>query len=175
MLVTGYYEFEIIIDKKLQNKRDLIYRRYSDIEWLHEGLLKLNPGCRIPEIPEKNIWCNLNVNNTQLLDKRRVQIEKYLKYIYAHRFLRENKYFQNFINDNFEKFKEEHMNKTGILDKMTKLSNYYVPSVFMNNKLSGSIMIENKNLEDDKKNLERLLKGVNELLLNIVNNILLNI
>ncbi len=72
---------EIIMKNIMMNTYKTIYRRFSDLERLHEGLLNYNPGCRIHLMPEKSIWTNLNVNSNKILEKRRKQIEEYLNYI----------------------------------------------------------------------------------------------
>ena len=104
--VTGHYEFEINIKYTNTDSNKTIYRRFSDIEWLHDGLLAFNPGCRIPNMPEKSIWCNIGVNNNVMLDKRKKLIENYLSYINSHKFLKFNTMYQIFISDDFEKIKK---------------------------------------------------------------------
>lgn len=165
MLITGYYEFEIAIKSSFYNHDLKIYRRYSDIEWLHEGLIKYNPGCRIPQLPEKSIWCNLNVNNNQVLEKRRMQIENYLNYINKHKYLSQNTYYKLFISNDFDKSKLENNNKqSSFYDKITGLKDY-LPDVFNKQiKMSGLSHIEdNTRLEKERENLVRLSKAINDL------------
>jgi len=75
------------------------------LEILHDGLIKLNPGCRIPNLPEKSIWCNLYLNNDNALEKRKKQIENYLQLIMNHKFLKNNSVFKIFISDEMENYK----------------------------------------------------------------------
>ena len=63
MLISGYYEFEILFTKKDTSKNKILaqrtmYRSYHDIEILYQGLILYNPGCLIPKIPEKTFWEN---------------------------------------------------------------------------------------------------------------------
>ena len=59
--------------------------------------MEKNPGCKIIDIPEKNVWCNLKVNNNESLEIRRKQIENYLNYINKHLYLMKNSSFKEFI------------------------------------------------------------------------------
>ena len=98
--ITGHYEFEILLTKKEMKKNKIIsqktiYRRYTDLEILYDGLIKYNPGCLIPELPEKIFWMNVSTgSNKNLLDKRKTKIEKYLNYINKHYYLSKNPVFQ---------------------------------------------------------------------------------
>jgi hypothetical protein len=169
MLITGYYEFEIVIKKLLKSQWSdkTIYRRYSDIEWLHEGLIKINPGCRIPQLPEKSVWCNLNVNNNQMLENRKKHIEVYLNYINGHKYLSENPYFTLFTSDEFDKTKLE-VKQTSIYDRLSGLKDY-LPVFSKQSKMSGLNHIENNTkLEKERENLVRLMKAVNDLNNNMV-------
>ena len=109
MLITGHYEFEIVVKNKDKGTETKIFRRFSDIEWLHKGLIKENPGCKILPLPEKSMWCNLNLNNNQELEKRQQSIETYLNYVGNHKYLSRNSYFRQFISQNYSlsKMKEE--------------------------------------------------------------------
>jgi hypothetical protein len=172
MLITGYYEFEIVLtpvgEKQLGKDSKTIYRRFSDIEWLHEGLLKYNPGCKIPLLPEKNIWSNLNVNNDAFLEKRRLNIEEYLNYISKHKFLSLNPNYLNFISNDFDSKKGE-QNKTVTSSFYDNLSNLtsFLP-IFKQNKMKGLRTIESdESLESERKNFVRLLKAISDLNINI--------
>jgi hypothetical protein len=167
MLIAGHYEFEIIIKNLSKNSEKTIYRRFSDIEWLHEGLMKFNPGCRISKLPEKNMWANINVNNSQLLEKRRKLIEEYLNYLNNHKYLKLNPNFQIFISNDFEKNKNESGNKSTIMEKFSHISSM-IPSMLKTQKMKGLSTIEdNKKLDKDRENLVRLLKATNELNMNM--------
>ncbi len=103
--------------------------RFSDIEILHEGLIRFNPGCRIAPMPEKSIWCNLYVNNDYSLEKRKKSIEEYLNYINSHYYLRHNPIFNIFLSDDFERYKTEYSKKSTIYDKIYALKEYF-PNFF---------------------------------------------
>ena len=59
LLISGYYEFEILFTKKditsdkILTQRTL-YRSYHDIEILYQGLILYNPGCLIPKISSQS-------------------------------------------------------------------------------------------------------------------------
>lgn len=103
------------------------------MEILHDGLIKLNPGCRIPNLPEKSIWCNLYLNNDNALEKRKNQIENYLTFIMNHKFLKNNSVFKIFLTeemDNYKNFLTQ--NKKGIdsniiLSYLKTLKKNYLP------------------------------------------------
>ena len=103
------------------------------MEILHDGLLKLNPGCRIPNLPEKSIWCNLYLNNDNALEKRKNQIENYLHLIMNHKFLHNNSIFKIFLSDEMENYKNYlSRNKKGIdtnnlLKYLKTLKKNYLP------------------------------------------------
>jgi hypothetical protein len=92
-------------------------------------LIKFNPGCRIPPIPEKSIWCNFYVNNDYSLEKRKKQIEDYLNYINNHRYLNQNPIFLIFLSDDFERYKTDYNNKSTIYDKLNSFKKYF-PNFF---------------------------------------------
>ena len=188
MLIAGHYEFEIVIKKN--DVQTTIFRRFSEIEWLHEGLIKENPGCRILPLPEKNMWCNLNINNSQELEKRQQSIETYLNYIHDHKYLYLNPYYLQFISQNFSLSKAKNeSNQTGLFDsnKSSEPSSgligtvygftSYLPSIpyfgsgksqtkkMGNNNIDNNP--ENIELNKDKEKLERLLTGLKDLIENI--------
>lgn len=73
--------------------------RFSDIEWLHQGLLDYNPGCLIPKLPEKNFWANLYFDTSEFLNKRMKEIDVYLTYINSHKHLNKNPMYIAFLSD----------------------------------------------------------------------------
>ena len=132
MLIAGQYEVEIILRYSDDINSDrLIYRRYSDFEWLHKELLDKNPGCKIIDIPEKNVWCNLKVNNNESLEIRRKQIENYLNYINKHLYLMKNISFKEFLSYNYN---SENNPKKSILDNLYN----QMPTIFKTQKKSPS-------------------------------------
>ncbi len=137
-----------------------IYRRFSDIEWLHEGLKKYNPGCRIPNLPSKNIWMNLNVNNSINLEKRAKHIEDNLNYISNHKHLRESEVFKIFYSDDFEFNKVDHEKKSTLYEKFT---NFTQILPFRTNKIGLTKIEDNQKLDKDRENLVRLLKATKDL------------
>jgi hypothetical protein len=121
-LVTGHYEFEIQVTTSSYSGDHAhsitILRRFNEIIWLHEQLLAENPGCRIPTPPDKNFWLNMTVNNTQLVEERKKQIEEYLNFIAKHKYLSQNAKFRNFC------FDEQIALDSGLLDKFVNFAKY---------------------------------------------------
>lgn len=161
MLITGHYEFEILLKYSDDiNEDKLIYRRYSDLEWLHRELLEYNPGCKILDIPEKNIWSNLNVNNNDLLENRKKHIETYLNYINKHTFLKKNKRFHEFLSSTFN---SDTSSKKTLLDNISILKNH-LPSIFKTQKSLGVNIIEDDaELDKERENLVRLFNSTEKI------------
>ncbi len=71
--VKYHYVFEIVVKKKGENnifqEIGTYKRRYSDFEDLHKDLEKFNPGCKIHDIPEKNIQAIIGFTNEELIEK----------------------------------------------------------------------------------------------------------
>ena len=179
MLISGYYEFEILFTKKDITKNKILaqrtmYRSYHDIEILYEGLILYNPGCLIPKIPEKSFW----ENNKDVVEERKNQLENYLGYICKHVYLSKNPIFLIFISDEFEKYKEKIKDKDDSysiynLIKYNINENYKYSKVFILNKLLSSSSINNeaeknanlnieisdKRLRDEKLRLEKIITG----------------
>jgi hypothetical protein len=76
-------------------------RRFNDIQWLHENLLKANPGCKLPVPPEKNIWLKLVVGGKTQIEERIRLIETYLNELANHKVLRKDDSFRKFTFDEF--------------------------------------------------------------------------
>lgn len=181
MLITGYYQFEIVIRNKSNSAQETtIFRRFSEIEWLHEGLLKHNPGCLIPNLLEKNFWCNLSVNNSLELEKRKQTIEVYLNYIISHKYLSSNPCFVKFISNSFtsDTIKEDKPS-LGIFNALYGISSY-IPYLKSNSK-SKSKSKSIKYIEDnssaliiEKENFMRLKVGIESLLDNIREHVRIN-
>lgn len=113
-LISGYYEFEIFIKERALINNDnnqiterKIFRRFSDIELLHNCLIQSLPGCLIPPLPSKSFWMNVYVSNNQnTIQVRKKQIEDYLMYIITHKYLSVSQVFQSFISDQFAQYKK---------------------------------------------------------------------
>ena len=180
MLISGYYEFEILFTKKDINKNKMltqrtIYRSYHDIEILYQGLITYNPGCLIPKIPEKSFW----EKNNEVVEERKIQLENYLGYICKHIYLSKNPIFLIFISDEFERYREKikDNNESYSLYSLIKFgfneSYKYSKDLIFNKLLSSSssnnesykedpnskIEISDKRLRDEKLRLEKIIKG----------------
>ena len=154
MLVTGHYEFRVIIGEKS------VFRRFSDFEWLHDQLLQNYPGCKIPSLPEKNVRTNLYVNNTKILEERMKLFQKYLQYIEKHIHLSKSKEFGSFLS---EDFKPETKKQNSILGTV---SSY----VFINRggKTGGLHIFKENDIEQQRKKLVRLKKAASDLQINLM-------
>ena len=185
MLITGHYEFEIVVKNKGTEKK--IFRRFSDIEWLHKGLIKENPGCKILPLPEKSMWCNLNLNNNQELEKRQQSIETYLNYVGKHKYLSNNSYFIQFISQNYSlsKIKEEDNSYTnnernkpkGIMGKVYGLASYLPAwgiSKPQTKRKEESICDGDPEVNVEKENFDRLLTGTKDLIESITKHLEIN-
>jgi len=162
MLITGHYEFEIILRYSSENINEdkIIYRRYSDMEWLHNELLENNPGCKIIDIPEKSFWTNLKANNSDLLENRKKLIEQYLNYINKHLYLKKNKSFKEFLSSNFN---SDTNKKKSLYDNLMTLTNQ-IPAIFQAKKTIGVNIIEDdQNLDKERENLVRLLNSTEKI------------
>lgn len=104
-ILTGYYRFhiEVIYDKKDNNINDskIIKRRYKEIEWLYNCLLKEELGCKILDFPEKDILANitLRIINTTSIDERKKYFQALLNYILNHKYLSKNANFEKFLKE----------------------------------------------------------------------------
>jgi hypothetical protein len=121
----GYYVFEISKISDTYPIVETVYtRRFSEIEWLHNNLLKSAAGCKIPYIPEKNLLVNY-IKSDSVIKDRRDQIEAYLNYVNNHKFLSQNKFFKLFFdNHNFEKQKEEIQSKRSYIQSFKNYLGY---------------------------------------------------
>ena len=188
MLISGYYEFEILFTKKDISKNKIliqrtIYRTYHDIEILYQGLILYNPGCLIPKIPEKSIWDN----NKEIIEERKNQLENYLGYICKHIYLSNNPIFLVFISDEFERYREKIKDNEDSysiynLIKYGLNESYKYSKVFILNKLISSssannekeknnpnlnIEITDKRLRDEKLRLEKIITGTEKFIISL--------
>ena len=188
MLISGYYEFEILFTKKDISKNKILaqrtmYRNYHDIEILYQGLLLYNPGCLIPKIPEKSFW----ENKKEIVEERKKQLENYLGYICKHVYLSKNPIFLIFISDEFERYKGKikdnkdsysiyNLIKYGINEsyKYSKvfflnkiLSSSSINNETENNNLNLNIEISDKRLRDEKLRLEKIITGTEKFIFSL--------
>jgi hypothetical protein len=168
--ITGHYEFEILLTKKeMKNNKIIsqktIYRRYTDLEILYDGLIKYNPGCLIPELPEKIFWMNVSTSsNKNLLDKRKTKIEKYLNYINKHYYLSKNPVFLIFLSDDFERYKNDLKDGKNLYKLIKNKYNNYMNYVISRQKKFFNIELDDKNLQKEKERLNKILTGINMLI-----------
>ncbi len=168
--IKGHYLFKIKINS-LENSQE-IERRFSQIESLYELLIKLNPGCRIPKLPEKSVWLNLAVNSENEVKKRQNEIEDFLNYVSQHKYLSQNPYYLEFISSNLSDSSslknsiEDKKKSKGIISKVSSFSNSlynYFGNKKQDSKQSFSVIKGNNNLNEERENFLRLSKGLKEM------------
>jgi hypothetical protein len=128
-----------------------------------QGLIETNPGCRIPSLPEKSLWLNLNISSKDMLVERKKKFEEFLRYISKHEYLKKNIHFLNFIMPKFERTKVD--TQKYLLDKLSNLSSY-IPNVFNQNKVN--YIPKDAELEKNMENIVRLYDAVSKLSSHIV-------
>lgn len=148
----GYYEFEI----EIPEHKEPIRRRYSEIEWLHQKLLLTSPGCKIPYLPEKNLWMNFFSHSDVVVKERKDQISNYLNTIMNHDKLSSNEFFQRFISKDFDK-KQEIQEKRSFFSSAKQMLGFGGKNAPLYTK-------EKLYKEDDKRNLQRLAQGIKDIL-----------
>ncbi|CAD8050876.1 unnamed protein product [Paramecium sonneborni] len=89
----------------------VVFRRYSDFEWLRDSLLKIYPAFVIPPIHKKR---SRNFEDSYL-NKRMIFLQRFLNSIFKSYELKSNMIVKNFLsltqNNEFKKFQES-INKT---------------------------------------------------------------
>ena len=181
LLISGYYEFEILFTKKdLISKKILIqrtlYRNYNDMEILYQGLILYNPGCLIPKIP---------TGNKENIEETKNMLENYLGYICKHIYLSKNPIFLIFISDEFERYRDkmnENNNESYSIYSLIKLGlnqSYKFSKNFISSKLLSSssannetynsngnlsLEISDKRLRDEKIRLEKIISGTEKFI-----------
>ena len=186
LLISGYYEFEILFTKKDVNLDKIltqrtIYRSYHDIEILYQGLILYNPGCLIPKVPIQGQGIDYKNN----IDELKNMLENYLGYICKHLYLSKNPIFLIFISDEFERYRDkinDNNNDSYSIYSLIKLcvnesykysknliSNKLMSSPSANNETDNSngnlsIEISDKRLRDEKIRLEKIISGTEKFI-----------
>ena len=184
LLISGYYEFEILFTKKDVNLDKIliqrtIYRSYHDIEILYQGLILYNPGCLIPKVPTQE----QGLGNKENIEELKKMLENYLGYICKHIYLSKNPIFLIFISDEFERYRDkinENNNDNFSIYSLVKLcvnesykysknliSNILMSSSNANNEISNgnlTIEISDKRLRDEKNRLEKVITGTEKFI-----------
>jgi hypothetical protein len=173
--VTGHYEFEIklIIDNREQKT---ILRRFSDMEWLHLELIKFNPGCRIPDLPEKSAKFNSPFINENDLNSRKKSIQDHLNYIANHKYLSKNPAFEKFFSQDFER-NNSGKGLTSLISGVDKLRTSMMDKLGFGKSVTvskGTSHVDNnQKLEKDREYLSKLYHAIADkdcgLLRNMVN------
>ena len=186
LLISGYYEFEILFTKKDINLDKIliqrtIYRSYHDMEILYQGLILYNPGCLIPRIPPLGQGDGGKDN----IDEVKNMLENFLGYICKHLYLSKNKIFLIFISDDFERYRDkinENNNESFSIYSLVKLcfnESYKYSKNLISNKLKSSsnanneidnsnsnfsIEISDKRLRNEKIRLEKIITGTEKFI-----------
>ena len=186
LLISGYYEFEILFTKKditsdkILTQRTL-YRSYHDIEILYQGLILYNPGCLIPKISSQSSGLLTKEN----IEEKKCMLENYLGYICKHIYLSKNPIFLIFISDEFERYRDkinDNNNESFSIYSLIKLcfnESYKLSKNFLSSKLLSSssvnnetdningnlsIEISDKRLRDEKIRLEKIISGTEKFI-----------
>jgi hypothetical protein len=170
--LKGHYLFKIKINLS-ENTQQIIERRFSQIESLYELLIKLNPGCRIPKLPEKSVWLNLAVNSENEVKKRQNEIEDFLNYVSQHKYLSQNPTFLKFISNDLtdssslKNNNDDKKTNKGIFSKVSSFSNslynYYLGNKKQDSKQGFSIIKDNDTLNEERENFLRLSNGLKDI------------
>ena len=186
LLISGYYEFEILFTKKDINLDKIliqrtIYRSYHDMEILYQGLILYNPGCLIPRIPPLGQGDGGKDN----IEEVKNMLENFLGYICKHLYLSKNKIFLIFISDDFERYRDkinENNNESFSIYSLVKLcfnESYKYSKNLISNKLKSSsnanneidnsnsnfsIEISDKRLRNEKIRLEKIITGTEKFI-----------
>ena len=186
MLISGYYEFEILFTKKDINLDKIliqrtIYRSYHDVEILYQGLILYNPGCLIPKIPPQG----QGVGGKDNIEEIKNMLENYLGYICKHMYLSKNPIFLIFISDEFERYRDkinDNNNESFSIYSLAKLcfnESYKYSKNLISNKLKSSsnannevyntngnlsIEISDRRLRDEKIRLEKIITGTEKFI-----------
>ena len=186
LLISGYYEFEILFTKKDINLDKIIiqrtiYRSYHDMEILYQGLILYNPGCLIPKLPPKG----QSEGGKDNIEEIKRMLENYLGYICKHIYLSKNPIFLIFISDEFERYRDkinENNNESFSIYSLVKLcfnESYKYSKNLISNKLKSSsnanneidnsnsnlsIEISDKRLRDEKIRLEKIITGTEKFI-----------
>ena len=186
LLISGYYEFEILFTKKdvLSDKiliQRTLYRSYHDIEILYQGLILYNPGYLIPKLPGNSEGILTKEN----IEEKKNMLENYLGYICKHIYLSKNPIFLIFISDEFERYRDkinENNNESFSIYSLVKLylnESYKLSKNFIYSKLLSSsssnnetyningnlsIEISDKRLRNEKLRLEKIVSGTEKFI-----------
>ena len=186
LLISGYYEFEILFTKKDINLDKIliqrtIYRSYHDMEILYQGLILYNPGCLIPKLPHQG----QSEGGKDNIEEIKRMLENYLGYICKHIYLSKNPIFLIFISDEFERYRDkinENNNESFSIYSLVKLcfnESYKYSKNLISNKLKSSsnanneidnsnsnlsIEISDKRLRDEKIRLEKIITGTEKFI-----------
>ena len=157
----GYYIFEIRIN--MRSNSYIIKRRYTDLERLNNHFINTAKGCRLPILPEKNIWINFSLHNNSIIEDRKLQIQEFIDFIINHKKLSLNPYFEKFIANDSIFTKEDANNKdSNFLSKVIS----YLPSNLLFNTKKNSIISEKDFIYNinDKLYFQRFSKGLKEVI-----------
>ena len=186
LLISGYYEFEILFTKKdvLSDKiliQRTLYRSYHDIEILYQGLILYNPGCLIPKLPGNSEGILTKEN----IEEKKNMLENYLGYICKHIYLSKNPIFLIFISDEFERYRDKINGNNNesfsiyslvklYLNESYKLSKNFIYSKLLSSSSSNnetyningnlSIEISDKRLRNEKLRLEKIVSGTEKFI-----------
>lgn len=117
-VLQGWFGYKSFYNYEVRSTFDMsefkVYRRYKDIEALHQSLTSEYPGFNLPPIPSKTL---MKCNDVNELHKRRGHFEFYLNYIAMHFMLKNSKIFSQFLTE--EVFRKKTSNSEEYLVSLT--------------------------------------------------------
>jgi len=95
--LNAYVEYKVHVKMEAGNFN--VVRRYSEFNWLRDKLLESNKGVIVPPLPEKTLLKNFN---SEVLEYRRRELEKFLVRVLSHHTLCKSKDLMAFLRHHNE-------------------------------------------------------------------------
>jgi len=167
-LIYTYLVYKIVTklnDDDENNTEFIVYRRYSDFDWLFENLASKYDGYIIPMPPPKNILTAFNKEGVEFAETRKKELVVFLRKCMQHPFLRNTPEINIFLSDDkgFQDFKKKEQNLQPNKPESSLLSNV---SKMLNGptKTNPLVFRELNELESDIHNFEVLFSNLGKRL-----------
>lgn len=174
-LIYTYLVYKIVtkLNDDEDNTEFVVYRRYSDFDWLFENLASKYDGYIIPVPPPKNILTAFSKEGVEFAETRKKELVVFLRKCMQHPFLRNTPEINIFLSDDkgFQDFKKKEQtlqqNKTeaSLLSNMSKMLNG--PT-----KTNPLVFRELNELESDIHNFEVIFSNLGKRLQSFSTNVL---
>jgi len=167
-LIYTYLVYKIVTklnDDEEDNTEFIVYRRYSDFDWLFENLASKYDGYIIPMPPPKNILTAFNKEGVEFAETRKKELVVFLRKCMQHPFLRNTPEINIFLSDDkgFQDFKKKEQNLQQNKPESSLLSNV---SKILNGptKTNPLVFRELNELESDIHNFEVIFSNLGKRL-----------